>query len=107
MDNLSPRAAPPRDALSRSADSARVTAYRSLRARAAPNLQPEGSSGGDGATKVDGDHRGKSHSTKGREGWPGGHTCWVLTVDEGPDVDSTLHEVVSFLLLSAPSKRRE
>ena len=31
------------------------------------------------------------HSTKRREGWPGGHTCWVLVADEGPDVDlSTL-----------------
>jgi len=32
-----------------------------------------------------------SHNTKGREGWPGGHTCWVLVADEGLDVDlSTL-----------------
>ena len=32
-----------------------------------------------------------SHSTMGREGWPGQHTCWVLVADEWPDVDlSTL-----------------
>ena len=26
-----------------------------------------------------------SHNTKGREGWPGGHTCWVLIAGEWPD----------------------
>jgi hypothetical protein len=55
IDSLGPRAAPPRDALSRRAGPARGTAYRS----ALLWQEDRSASGGDGATKVDGDHRGK------------------------------------------------